>query len=156
MSRKAPIKDFRFEVREAELADVHNGLLQTLESLSEVGGLTPASAREILSDMGRAGSHLFTAVVERGKVIGATTLLVEKKLIHKGGLVGHIEDVAVRGGYEGKGVGRALVGAAVERARDLGCYKVILDCSEDVVGFYEKLGFRRHEVGMRIDLKRKS
>jgi hypothetical protein len=29
-----------------------------------------------------------------------------------------------------------------------GCYKVILDCAEKNVGFYEKLGFVRKEVQM--------
>ena len=82
-----------------------------------------------------------------------TTLLLEPKLIHGGGLVGHIEDVAVRKAYEGKRVGSAVVGKAIQRARDLGCYKVILNCKEELVPFYTRLGMRRHEVGMRVDLK---
>ena len=63
------------------------------------------------------------------------------------------KDVAVRKGYEGKGVGSAVVGKAIQRARELGCYKVILDRKEELVPFYTGLGMRRHEVGMRIDLK---
>jgi glucosamine-phosphate N-acetyltransferase len=94
----------------------------------------------------------FVAVAGDGLVIGATTLLVEQKFIHRGGLVGHIEDVVVRKGHEGKGVGGSVVRAAVEKARELGCYKVILDCKADLVDFYKKLGFSEHDVGMRIDL----
>jgi glucosamine-phosphate N-acetyltransferase len=45
------------------------------------------------------------------------------------------------------------VKAAVELAKGLSCYKCILDCNDGLVGFYEKLGFRRHDVGMRLDLK---
>ena len=41
-------------------------------------------------------------------------------------------------------------------AEGLGCYKCILECKDELVGFYEKLGFRRHDVGMRIDFKRES
>lgn len=33
-------------------------------------------------------------------------------------------------------------------AQELGCYKVILDCSEDNVPFYEKCGLTRKEVQM--------
>jgi len=29
-----------------------------------------------------------------------------------------------------------------------GCYKVILDCAEKNIGFYEKCGFKRKEVTM--------
>jgi N-acetylglutamate synthase-like GNAT family acetyltransferase len=85
-------------------------------------------------------------------VIGTASLLVEQKFIHQGGMVGHIEDVSVRLGYEKMGVGTALVRHATEQARKLGCYKVILDCSENLIPFYESLGFRCHAVQMRTEL----
>lgn len=31
---------------------------------------------------------------------------------------------------------------------NLGCYKILLDCSEDNVKFYEKCGFKKKEVQM--------
>jgi glucosamine-phosphate N-acetyltransferase len=146
-----------YEVRELRDADLGNGFLETLGNLSDTGGLTPAAARKILRTMRRTPLyHVFVAVGADGQVVGATTLLVEKKFIHKGGLVGHIEDVAVRKGYEGRGVGGSLVKAAVELAEELACYKCILDCKDEVLGFYEKLGFHRHDVGMRIDFNRGS
>ena len=40
-----------------------------------------------------------------------------------------------------KGIGTALVRHAVEQARRLACYKVILNCQGDRVGFYTRLGF---------------
>ena len=70
------------------------------------------------------------------------------------GDIRHVEDVVVRKGHEGKGVGGSVVRAALEKARLLGCYKVILDCKADLVDFYKKLGFIEHDVGMRIDLAR--
>jgi len=144
-----------YEIRELAPADLGNGFVETLGNLSDTGGLTPAAARKVLGAMRRASLyHVLVAVGADGQVVGATTLLVEQKFIHRGGLVGHIEDVAVREGYEGRGVGRSLVKAAVEMAERHGCYKCILDCREELVSFYEKLGFRRHDVGMRTDFKR--
>ena len=32
--------------------------------------------------------------------------------------------------------------------RQVGCYKVILDCSEDNVSFYTRCGFKQKEVQM--------
>jgi glucosamine-phosphate N-acetyltransferase len=143
-----------YEIRELRAADLGNGFVETLGNLTATGGLTPAGARKVLSMMKRAPLyHILVAVGADGQVMGATTLLVEQKFIHGGGLVGHIEDVAVRNGYEGRGVGGSLVKAAVELAKGLSCYKCILDCNDGLVGFYEKLGFRRHDVGMRIDFK---
>ena len=144
----------RHEVRELRAGDLEKGFLETLENLSDTGGLAPKEARGIFGPMkSNPLYHVFVAVAADGQVIGATTLLVEQKFIHHGGLVGHIEDVVVRKGHEGKGVGGSVVRAALEKARRLGCYKVILDCKEDLVDFYGRLGFSRHDVGMRIDLK---
>jgi len=146
-----------YEIRELRAADLGNGLVETLGNLTDTGGLTPAAAQKVLRAMRRTPLyHVLVAVDGDGQVVGATTLLVEQKFIHGGGLVGHIEDVAVRKGYEGRGVGGSLVKAAVEMAEELACYKCILDCKDELVGFYEKLGFRRHDVGMRMDFKRSS
>jgi len=155
---KAPGEPPRaYQIRELRAADLGNGFVETLGNLSDTGGLAPGAARKILRTMGRSPLyHVFVAVGADGQVVGATTLLVEQKFIHGGGLVGHIEDVAVRKGYEGRGVGGSLVKAAVEMADGLACYKCILECREELVGFYEKLGFHRHDVGMRMDLKRDS
>ena len=77
--------------------------------------------------------------------------MIEKKFIHSCGKVAHIEDVVTRKGYEGIGIGSALVERALEFSANLGCYKVILDCSESNVAFYEKNGFKRYGVAMRYD-----
>jgi glucosamine-phosphate N-acetyltransferase len=143
-----------YEIRELREADLGNGFVETLGNLTDTGGLTPGAARKILRTMRRAPLyHILVAVRDDGQVVGATTLLVEQKFIHGGGRVGHIEDVAVRRGYEGMGVGGSLVNAALEVAERMACYKCILDCKEELAGFYEKLGFRRHDVGMRMDFK---
>ena len=143
-----------FEIRELTAADLDNGFVETLGNLSDTGGLTPASARKILEKMGQASLyHVLVAVAADGKVGGATTLLVEQKFIHGGGSVGHIEDVVVRKGFEGKGIGGSLVKAAVQKASELGCYKVILDCKEELEPFYSRFGFVKHDLGMRLDIK---
>jgi len=141
------------EIRELKLSDFDDGFLATLGNLSSTDELSPEEGRKILKRLGRTSPYHVLVAVTGGQVVGATTLLVEQKFIHNGGLVGHIEDVTVRKGYEGRGLGGSLVTAAVRLAEELGCYKVILDCKEGLVGFYEGLGFRKHDVGMRRDLK---
>jgi glucosamine-phosphate N-acetyltransferase len=143
----------RFKVRELEARDLDKGVLSALENLSDMGGLSSADAKGIFRKMKRGNlSHVLVAVVDGGEIAGTTTLLVEQKFIHGGGIVGHIEDVAVGRRFEGQGVGSALVRAGLEKAKELGCYKVILDCKPELVGFYERMGFRKYEIGMRIDL----
>ena len=44
----------------------------------------------------------------------------------------------------------------VHLGKELGCYKVILDCSQKNVPFYEKCGFKVKEVQMAVYIPQKS
>ncbi len=143
-----------FTVRELDAKDFSRGFFETLENLREVGKLKSDlnRAEKILKEMKSKGSRIFVAEKD-GKIIGSITLLIEQKFIRNGGKAGHIEDVSTRKGFEGKGVGSALVQKALETARKEGCYKVVLDCSEANVKFYENNGFKRNEIGMKFVLR---
>ena len=80
--------------------------------------------------------------------MAAGTLIVEHKFIRGCSRVGHIEDIVVLSEARGQGLGLRVVSALMEEALRLKCYKVILDCDEKNVGFYEKLGMKRKEVQM--------
>jgi len=136
-------------VREMTPADLHNGFLEALQSLAQVD-LLPWQAEEVFRQRLGQGVRTYVAV-HRQQVVGTASLLIERKYIHHGGLVGHIEDVAVRNGCQLRGIGTALVRYVTEEARKLGCYKVILDCFEHLIPFYERLGYRPHNFGLRID-----
>ena len=56
-------------------------------------------------------------------------------------MVGHLEEIVVAEKYRNIRLGLRMVQLLKQLALDLGCYKVILDCDEDVVGFYEKCSF---------------
>lgn len=99
-------------------------------------------------------SLAFPYVVEiNGEIKGTATLYILEKLIHSGGKVGLIEDVAVSPSARGLGLGKMLIDTLVELANKQGCYKVNLSCTEHNVPFYEKCDFYRHEITMRKDLR---
>lgn len=141
----------KIDLREANGTDLDHGLLETLGHLAEVG-LTAEEAREVFRARLRTGARTFVALAN-GRIVGTISLLLEQKFIHNGGLVGHIEDVAVHGAYQKQGVASSLVQYVLTEARKVGCYKVVLGCYESLAPFYERLGFRKHDVGMRMDLK---
>jgi glucosamine-phosphate N-acetyltransferase len=86
------------------------------------------------------------------ELIAAGTIIMEQKFIHGGALVGHIEDIVVKKTARSAGLGKRMVNFLTEHAKHLGAYKVILDCKESVVPFYEKCGFVKQEVQMRCNL----
>ena len=144
-----------FVVREIQLEDLSRGFFDTLANLAPIGNLTSQHerAKMILSEIRSYPFYnIFVAVTEDGELIGSITILIEQKFIHGGAKVGHIEDVVTRSEHEGRGVGKALVLKALDFAKQKKCYKVVLDCSKRNVEFYEKLGFKQHEISMRMDL----
>ena len=138
-------------IREIEEDDLKNGFLETLDFLRNTGDLDKNKANEILKKIKQNPNHIIHVAIDNKKIVGSTTLLIEQKFIHDGGLVGHIEDVVVRKDYEGKGIGIKLVTSMLERAKEKNCYKTILDCKDDVKQFYERIGFKRESNGMRYD-----
>ena len=138
-------------IREIEEDDLKNGFLETLDFLRNTSDLDKNKANEILKKIKQNPNHIIYVAIDNKKIVGSTTLLIEQKFIHDGGLVGHIEDVVVRKDYEGKGIGIKLVTSLLERAKEKNCYKTILDCKDDVKQFYERIGFKHESNGMRYD-----
>nr|AIF15648.1 GCN5-related N-acetyltransferase (GNA1) [uncultured marine thaumarchaeote KM3_70_F07] len=138
-------------IREIEENDLEKGFLETLDFLRKASDIDKNKAKEILKKIKQNQNHIIHVAVDDNKIVGSTTLLVEQKFIHDGGLVGHIEDVVVRKDYEGKGIGIKLVMSMLERAKEKNCYKTILDCKDDVKQFYERIGFKHESNGMRYD-----
>ena len=138
-------------IREIEEDDLEKGFLETLDFLRNASDLDKNKANEILKKIKQNPNHIIYVAIDNKKIVGSTTLLIEQKFIHDGGLVGHIEDVVVRKDYEGKGIGIKLVTSLLEPAKEKNCYKTILDCKDDVKQFYERIGFKRESNGMRYD-----
>lgn len=143
-----------FIIRELKEEDLSNGFIETLSNLSEVGKLANDTIRkrEILSKIKDKNYRIVIAEDNQNhQIIGSATLLIEQKFIHNGGKAGHIEDVVTRKGYEGKGIGKEILKELIKIAKDNECYKIILDCDEKLVKFYEKLGFKKHSIMMRLN-----
>jgi glucosamine-phosphate N-acetyltransferase len=148
----------KYTIREIEENDLERGVLETLDNLAPVGELNRTSTHNILQQIKSNPLHkIFVAIREdgdddnhQGLIIGTTTLLVEPKFIFCGAKFGHIEDVAVRKGYERMGIGSKLVSHATESAEKMGCIRTVLYCSDDRMYFYKKLGYSYRDNCMEI------
>ena len=141
----------KIEIREIEEDDIEKGFLETVDFLRNTSSLDRNKAREILKKIKQNPNHIIHVATDDGKIVGSTTLLIEQKLIHDGGLVGHIEDVVVRKDYEGQGIGMKLVISLLDVAKQRNCYKTILNCEDSLNLFYEKIGFKKATNEMRYD-----
>ena len=138
-------------IRELKKEDLQNGFLTTLDSLRQTSDIDKSKAEEIFDKINSNPDHIIAIAEVEGKIVGSTTLLIEQKFIHKGGMVGHIEDVVVDKNFQGQKIGDKIMKYLLEIAKDRGCYKTILDCTEDVKPFYEKLGFKQIANELRFD-----
>jgi GNAT superfamily N-acetyltransferase len=101
------------------------------------------------------GGEVLVAELD-GVVVGVLQLSLLVHLQHAGGTVAEIESVHVAAARRRSGVGRALLGAAVEWARVRGCYRVQLTSHTTRDGahrFYEAIGFEPSHVGFNYSLE---
>ena len=138
-------------IRELKKEDLWNGFLTTLDSLRQASNIDKNKAEEVFEKINSNPDHIVAVAELDGKIVGATTLLIEPKFIHDGGLVGHIEDVVVDKNFQGQKIGEKIMKYLLEFAKNRGCYKTILDCTDDVKPFYEKIGFKYFGNELRFD-----
>ena len=138
-------------IRKIIESDLENGFLESLDNLRQSSNLEQNSARNILKQILGNENHIIHVAELDGKIVGSTTLLVEQKFIHEGGIVGHIEDVVVKKEFEGQGIGMKLVLSLLDIAKKRECYKTILNCEDELIPFYEKIGFKQKSNEMRFD-----
>ncbi|EDO15340.1 hypothetical protein Kpol_1011p10 [Vanderwaltozyma polyspora DSM 70294] len=148
-----------FSIRRIQKQD-YEGVIKTLSILTTVGAVTEKQFGSIVEywdtqklPKGDVYKYNPYVIVEdsTGKVAATGNVIIEQKLIHECGLVGHIEDIAVGSEFQGKKLGALLINKLTEVGLESGCYKIILDCDPKNVAFYEKCGF--HTAGVEMQIK---
>jgi GNAT superfamily N-acetyltransferase len=151
----------KVEMRPAKSADLlsivrllaDDFLGQQREDLSEPINENYIKAfREIEAD---PNNELIVAELD-SKVIGTLQLIVTPSLSYQGSKRSIVESVRVDSALRGQGIGREMMLWAIERAKERGCVSMHLTSHNDRTDahrFYEKLGFSKSHVGMKLSLK---
>jgi len=131
-----------------------SGYLNLLAQLTSVGDISELEFQGRFSELETSQDYKVIVIEDTGtsRLVGSATLMIERKFIHQCGKVAHVEDVVVDSVYRGQHLGQRLIEALIQASKAAGCYKIILDCSESNVSFYEKCGLRRKEVQMVLYL----
>ena len=117
----------------------------------------PLSPRylEAFAEIDADPRHRLVVVEDDGAVVATLQLSFLPHLVRGGGERAQVEAVRVAASHRGSGLGRELVGWAVEQARERGCVLVQLTTDAtrpDAHRFYESLGFTATHVGMKLPL----
>lgn len=118
--------------------------LRLLAQLSDIGDDWTCEKREaVFSEIesNSAFQRIYVAVDGNNRVLGAITLLLERKFLHGGAIAAHIEDVVVDKSARGRGLGKRLVDHTLRFSKKHNAYKVILNCEPNLQKLYQKCGF---------------
>ena len=136
------------EFRKLKDSDYYLGYLILLVQLTSVEQVTFQEFKRQLELINSNPNHFIFVLEQDDKIVASGTLLIEPKFIHSLGKVGHIEDIVVDKDYRHQKLGKKLISHLTETAFKAGCYKVILDCNENLVPFYESCGYTQKQTQM--------
>jgi len=138
--------DNSLHVRPLRASDYGRGYLTLLKQLTEVGNISYEQFLEQFNYMKNShGTYYCTVIVDTNndQIVGAATLLMERKFIRNCALRARLEDVVVSSDYRGKSLGKCIVDIVTNLGKALGAYKMTLDCKDSMIPFYESLGYGR-------------
>ena len=132
------------------LEDYDRGYLGLLSQLTSVGEVSREDWEARWHQMRDCNSTYYVIVLEDstvGQVVGAATLVRERKFIHSCGSVGRLEDVVVSDSYRGRQLGKLLVTTASLLAVKLGCYKVTINSQLQGLGGDDGHNYGHDDIG---------
>ncbi|KAH7409679.1 glucosamine 6-phosphate N-acetyltransferase-like protein [Cadophora sp. MPI-SDFR-AT-0126] len=139
-------------LRSLRRSDHESGFLGCLQILTKVGSISEAAWNERYDWMATKGEGTYYIVVieYQDKVAGTGSVIVERKFVQNLGLVGLIKDLAIAKDHQGKDLGKKLLEALRFIAEEVGCYKCILNCMPNNVGFYARCGYEQSGLEMAL------
>lgn len=142
--------------REAKVEDLKKGLWSQVNTFrfndDELEDLGETKQETLFAKALQPQTKIYVLEGEDKTILGTAKLLIEPKLHHRGHPVAHIEDLVVNPAFRSKGIGSILLDHLKEEATKAGCYKILLNATTKVHGFYLKNGFSilGHEMGIRL------
>lgn len=116
----------------------------------------PESYYAAFEEISCDSNHQLVAAEVDGNVVGTLHLIFLPSISYQGGLRAQVESVRVDRKYQNQGIGSELMKWTIERARERGAHIMQLTTHksrEDAHRFYERLGFKKSHLGMKLNLK---
>jgi GNAT superfamily N-acetyltransferase len=141
-------------IRAAQPPDLAGVLALYAQPDLDDGNVLPVlHAEQILARFARYPDYKLYVAEQDHHVVGSFALLIMDNLGHLGAPSAIVEDVVVDPDLQNLGIGQAMMNFAADKAREKGCYKLVLSSNakrERAHKFYEALGFERHGYSFRL------
>ncbi|KAM0257028.1 hypothetical protein ACHAQJ_004623 [Trichoderma viride] len=136
-----------FTIRPLEKGDYAKGFLECLRDLTWMDNLTEQDFKERYEEMdnGGKGPYYYLVIEHEGQIVGTGAVIVEKKL--------QVTKICISKDHQGKRLGFHMINALNSVAKNVGCRKTILNCSEHNIAFYKKCGFEVSSTEMAREFK---
>ena len=92
--------------------------------------------------MSMGDNYITYVYILDNNIVATCALLYEYKLRYVQPKA-YIEDVAVHPDHRGAGYGKEIVEYCYSEAKNRGAYKVVLTCSDELITYYESMGFQK-------------
>lgn len=104
-----------------------------------------AHFKALLAPKPEAQAYYVISIIDKAtdRVVASGTVFIEKKFLRGLGSVGHIEDIAVSKDMQGKKLGLRVIQTLTSISENAGCYKTILNCSNENIREWNDLLFAR-------------
>lgn len=146
--------DNKIHYRNLIVLDYYKNYFELLQQLTKAPKPEYKRFEYILEGISKNQNHNIYVMLDNMDIVATGSVLIEQKLIHGMASVAHIEDVVVDEKHKGKGYGKQMIKFLLREAKKARCYKVILNCGDNVKGFYEKCGFGKNGNQMAIYFKK--
>jgi len=116
----------------------------------------PDSYYKAFDEIDKDSNHELIVAEMNGKVVGTLQLMFLPSISYQGGMRAQVESVRVDGKLRNQGIGAEMMKWAIERAKERDAHLVQLTSHKsrnDAHRFYERLGFTKSHVGMKLSLK---
>lgn len=145
-------RDDGYIIRTLEENDYDKGYFDLLQQLTSADKPSFEDFKKKLQEIEKTGIITIFVVEFEGKIVANTTNIREPKFIRNLMYVDHIEEVVVDKDHRNNKLGSSLLQLSIDFARESNCYKIILDTTDTMVGYYSKQGFNRKGNQMVIYL----
>jgi len=114
---------------------------------------TPEECRRVFNEMVATPGYELLVADEDGEILGTTVLAILPGMAHGVSPFAVVEYVVVDEKRRRRGIGKLLMDYVIDRAKEAGCYKIMLTSDkrrDEAHYFYKSLGFEASAHGFRL------